>query len=97
MAEITVEVTGFLVLLHAQIKKNRDFQSANHRAASARYCLTRFFVQAEQSYKFFQFFRKSGVVNSISEKKKKRENFFFTTRQNSLIHSVENNLTIISV
>ena len=40
MVEITVEVTGFLVLLHAQIKKNRDFQSANHRAASARYCLT---------------------------------------------------------
>ena len=29
----------------------------------------RFFVQSEQSYKFFQFFRKSGVVNSISEKK----------------------------
>ena len=32
-------------------------------------------LQSEQSYKFFQFFRMSGVVNSISEKKK-RENFF---------------------
>ena len=49
----------------------------------------RFFVQSEQSYKFFQFFRKSGVVNSISEEKKNVK-IFFTTRQNSLIHSVEN-------
>ena len=55
----------------------------------------RFSVQSEQSYKFFQFFRKSGVVNSISEKKKVK--IFFTTRPNSLIHSVENNLTIILV
>ena len=33
------------------------------------------FRSSEQSYKFFQFFSKSGVVNSISEKKKS-ENFF---------------------
>ena len=36
----------------------------------------RFFVKSEQSYKFFQVFRKSGVVNSISEKKTKRGNLF---------------------
>ena len=54
----------------------------------------RFFVKSEQSYKFFQFFKKSSVVKSISEKKNLK--IFFTTHQNSLIHSVENNLTIMS-
>ena len=54
------------------------------------------FVKSEQSYKFFQFFRKSRVINSISEKKKNVK-IFFTMHQNSLIHSVENNLTIILV
>ena len=55
----------------------------------------RFFVKSEESYKFFQFFRKSGVVNSISEKK--IEKIFFMAHQNNLIQSVENNLTIILV
>ena len=50
----------------------------------------RFLVKCEQIYKFFQFFRKSGVVNSIIEKKI----FFFVTHQNNLIQSVEHNLTI---
>ena len=45
---------------------------------------------------FFSFSESPGVVNSIS-KKKKNVKIFFTTRQNSLIHSVENNLTIILV
>ena len=57
------------------------------------YCKNGDFSQSEQSYKFFQFFRKSGVVNSISEKKNVK--IFFRTHQNSFIHSVENNLTII--
>ena len=39
-----------------------------------------FFDKSVQSYKFFQFFRKSGVVNSISEKKN-----YFTAYQNNLI------------
>ena len=46
----------------------------------------RFLVKSEQSYKFFQFSRKSGVVNSISEKK--NETIFFTMHQNNLIQSV---------
>ena len=33
----------------------------------------RFFFKSEQSYKFLQSFRTSGVVNSISEKKKKEK------------------------
>ena len=59
----------------------------------------RFFVKSEESYKFFQFVRKSRVVNSISKKKrrKKLEKIFFLAHQSNLIQSVENNLTIILV
>ena len=56
----------------------------------------RFFVKSEQSYNFFFSSSESRVVNSISEKKKKQKNVFMT-HQNNLIHSVENNLTIILV
>ena len=60
-----------------------------------------FLVKSEQSYVFFQFFRKPGVVNFQlvkNEKKKRRtrENFF-TAHHNNLIQSVDNNLTIILV